>query len=145
MIKKVLVVCIGNICRSPMGEVWLAAALPNIQVSSAGLGALVGHGADPISCQIMHEYGIDLSSHRARSMNEAQARDSDLILVMENTHKQQIEQQYPFTRGKVFRLADAIQQDIPDPYRQSETVFRGAAALIKTGCEAWVKRIRSIN
>jgi protein-tyrosine phosphatase len=145
VIKKVLVVCIGNICRSPMGEAWLAAALPKIQVSSAGLGALVGHGADPTSCKIMHEQQLDLSAHRARAITETQVRENDLILVMETAHKQHIEQQYPFARGKVFRLAESIGQDIPDPYRKSEAIFRDAAALIKIGCDAWVKRVCAMN
>jgi protein-tyrosine phosphatase len=145
VIKKILVVCIGNICRSPIGEVLLAAALPNVQVSSSGLGAMVGYGADPTSCKIIQEQGLDLSAHRARSITELQARESDLILVMETSHKARIEQQYPFTRGKVFRLAESIKQDIPDPYQENEVVFREAAALIKIGCDAWVKRVHSLS
>lgn len=145
MIKRVLVVCIGNICRSPMAEGLLKNALPNVQISSAGLGALVGHGADPIALSLMTEAGLDISAHRARSLTDQIARDADLILVMDEQQKQQIAQQYPYTRGKVFRLAEAAKQDIPDPYRQSPEVFQSVFAQIRSGVSEWTKRINSIS
>lgn len=145
MIKRVLVVCIGNICRSPMAEGLLKNSLPNVQISSAGLGALVGHGADPIALSLMTEAGIDIGAHRARSLTDQIARDADLILVMDEQQKQQIAQQYPYTRGKVFRLAEAAKQDIPDPYRQSPEVFQSVFAQIRSGVNEWTKRINSIS
>lgn len=143
MIKRVLVVCIGNICRSPMAEGLLKNALPDVQISSAGLGALVGHGADPIALGLMAEAGVDIGAHRARSLTDQIARDADMILVMDEQQKQQIAQQYPYTRGKVFRLAEAA--DIPDPYRQSPEVFQSVFAQIRNGVNEWTKRINSIS
>jgi len=145
MIKRVLVVCIGNICRSPMAEGLLKNSLPNVQISSAGLGALVGHGADPIALGLMAKAGVDIGAHRARSLTDQIARDADLILVMDEQQKQQIAQQYPYTRGKVFRLAKAAKQDIPDPYRQSPEVFQSVFAQIRSGVNEWTKRINSIS
>lgn len=143
MIKRVLVVCIGNICRSPMAEGLLKNSLPDVQVSSAGLGALVGHGADPIALGLMAEAGVYIGAHRARTLTDQITRDADLILVMDEQQKQQIAQQYPYTRGKVFRLAEAA--DIPDPYRQSPEVFRSVYAQIRHGVNEWTKRINSIS
>ncbi len=145
MIRRVLVVCIGNICRSPMAEGLLKQALPDRQISSAGLAALVGHGADPIAVQIMAEQGIDIGAHRARMVTEALVRESDLILVMDSQQQQQIAAEYPHTRGKVFRLGESTKQDIPDPYRQSAEVFRSSFDLIASGSSSWVKRINSIS
>ena len=145
MIRRVLVVCIGNICRSPMAEGLLKRALPDLQISSAGLAALVGYGADPITVQIMAEQGINIGAHRARMVTDALVRDSDLILVMDSQQQQQVAAEYPYTRGKVFRLGETIKQDIPDPYRQSAEVFRSSFDLIMSGSSAWVKRINSIS
>jgi protein-tyrosine phosphatase len=144
MIHQVLVVCIGNICRSPMAEGLLRRDLPKLTISSAGLDAMVGYGADPMSVQIMAEQGIDIQSHRAKMMTDALVRQSDLILVMDNAQKEQITSNYPYTRGKVFRLGEPFNQDIPDPFRQSAAVFRSSFDLINRGCEAWLKRINSI-
>ncbi len=145
MIRRVLVVCIGNICRSPMAEGLLKQALPDLQISSAGLDAMVGHGADPIAVQLMADQGIDIGSHRARMVTDALARENDLILVMDSQQQQQIAAKYPHTRGKVFRLGETAKQDIPDPYRQSVEVFGSSLDLIASGSSAWVKRINSIS
>jgi protein-tyrosine phosphatase len=140
-----LVVCIGNICRSPMAEGLIRQAVPGVQISSAGMSALVGRGADPIAVQIMAGVGVDISAHRARMLTDAIARDADLILVMDDQQKQQLAAQYPYARGKVFRLGESTRQDIPDPYRQGPQVFRTVFSLIETGVNEWVKRINSIG
>lgn len=144
MIRRILVVCIGNICRSPMAEGLLKRALPDLQISSAGLAALVGYGADPIAIQIMAGQGIDIGAHRARMVTDALVRDSDLILVMDSRQQEQIAAGYPHARGKVFRLGETTRQDIPDPYRQSAEVFRSSFDLIASGSSVWAKRINSI-
>jgi len=145
MIQRILVVCIGNICRSPMAEGLLKQTLPNIQVSSAGLSALVGHGADPNAIQIMADAGIDISAHRAHILTEVIARDADIILVMDEPQKQQVSIQYPFVRGKTFKLAESSEQDIPDPYRQEPEIFHDVFLLIQKSVNEWTKRINSIS
>lgn len=145
MISRVLVVCIGNICRSPMAEGLIRQAVPGVQISSAGMAALVGHGADPIAVQIMAGIGVDISGHRARMLTDAIARDADLILVMDEQQRQQLATQYPYARGKVFKLGEASRQDIPDPYRQDPEIFRAVFSMIENGVNEWAKRINSIG
>lgn len=145
MIQRVLVVCIGNICRSPMAEGMIRHMVPSVQTSSAGLSALVGYGADPIAVQLMNEVGVDISAHRARMLTDEIVREADLILVMDEQQKQQLAAQYPYVRGKVFKLAEADRLDIPDPYRQDPEVFRAVFSMIENGVKEWVKRINSIG
>jgi protein-tyrosine phosphatase len=141
MIRKALLVCLGNICRSPMAEGLLKEALPNIHTSSAGLTAMVGYGADPIAVGIMAERGIDISSHRARMLTELIVRDVDLVLVMDTMQKQQILTLYPFSLGKVFRLGEV---DIPDPYQQDHELFNEVFSTIEFAVGEWSRRIQSI-
>jgi len=65
----ILTLCIGNICRSPLAQGLLAQQLPGHTVWSAGLGALVGEPADPMSVQIAAEHGLDISAHRAQQVS----------------------------------------------------------------------------
>jgi protein-tyrosine phosphatase len=128
-----------------MAEGLIRQAVPGVQVSSAGLSALVGLGADPIAVEIMAGAGIDISAHRARMLTDAMVREADLILVMDEMQKQEITVQYPYVRGKAFKLGEAAKQDIPDPYRQNPEVFRKTFSLIEAGVNEWVKRINSIG
>lgn len=143
--KSVLVVCIGNICRSPMGEALIAAALPHVQVTSAGTGALVGHPADPIARKLMAERGIDIEAHRARQLTGLMCQQADLILAMDEAQRLHISQRHPLTRGKLFRLGEVARTDIPDPYRMGRPAFEHALQLIADGAQAWAERIRKLS
>lgn len=141
----VLNVCIGNICRSPMAEALFTKALPSTHVMSAGLAALIGQPADPIAIELMLEYGIDISSHRAQQINQIFCQKADIILTMDAAQKKYIEEKYPSSCGKVFRLADAAGQNIDDPYRQGRSAFEDALSLIESGVEVWANRIKKLN
>jgi len=140
--QQILTLCVGNICRSPLAQVLLARELPDRTVWSAGLGALVGHPADPISKALALENGLDLSGHRAQQVNSLMCQRADLILVMEQHHRFQLERRYPLARGKVFCLAD---DDIADPFRQPREAFEAAYFDIARGVADWAERIRQLG
>lgn len=119
----------------------MAAALPQAQVSSAGLGAMIGYQADPMARQLMSERGFSIDGHRARQINLDMCQRVDLILVMDREQRREVEHLYPFTSGKVFRLCEASGQDVPDPYRASRGAFEQSFALINSGAQQWIDRI----
>jgi protein-tyrosine phosphatase len=143
--QHIMTLCIGNICRSPLAQVLLARELPTHKVWSAGLSALVGASADPLSVQIAQEQGLDLSAHRAQQVTSIMCQQAELILVMEQSHKSQLEQLYPQVRGKVFRLGQFGQFEIADPYRQPREAFDTAYQGIAQGVADWLTRIRQLS
>lgn len=114
----------------------------DIAVTSAGLDALVGHPADKMAQDLMHEQGIDISAHRARQLTHDHIYMADLILVMENEQKSIIENWEPTARGKVYRLGEWSNFEVPDPYRQSFEVYKNAFDLIVTGVSDWVTKLK---
>ena len=144
--KNILVVCTGNICRSPTGEYLLKKELgEGYNVMSAGLGALVDHPAHEISQKIAMQHGIDMSAHRARQINLDILKWADLVLVMENGHKAEILRRYPEFGDKVHRYGEAQQVDIPDPYRRPENAFVLAWNFISKLTPYWVEKIKAIS
>ena len=143
--KHILTLCIGNICRSPIAQALLAREFPDKTVWSAGLGALIGRPADPLSVEIAAAHGLDLSAHRGQQLAGWMCQKAELILVMEQSHKTQLEQQYPLTRGKVYRLGDIGKFDIADPYRSPRQAFETAYAEIARGVADWAPRIRKLG
>ncbi|MBT2323194.1 low molecular weight phosphotyrosine protein phosphatase [Variovorax paradoxus] len=143
--QNVLVVCIGNICRSPMAEGLMTTALPGALVSSAGLQALSGSRADPIACELMDERGISLEKHRARQLSLDMCQRADLILVMDREQRRTVQERYLFAAGKVFRLCEFTDQDVPDPFRSGRGSFQRSLALIEGGAQQWVKRISRVS
>lgn len=141
MVRRILILCIGNICRSPMAEGLMRKALPDYDIASAGLGALVGQPADQYAVDLMRAQGVDISGHRARQLESRHMADADLVLVMELNQQRYLEQQFPVARGKIFRLCESMNADISDPYRRGKMAFEEAARLISRGVEVWAGRI----
>ena|SRR3990167_745544 len=145
MIQNVLIICIGNICRSPIAEALLASRLkdshPDVKVSSAGLGALVGRPADPISVELMQARSIDISLHRGRQATHELIFSSELILTMTTDQQQQIEKMYPNTKGRVHRIGKWDEFDIPDPFKRPRVIFEQTLVLIEQGIETWLERL----
>lgn len=148
MAKNILVVCVGNICRSPMGEYLLRRMLlvknADISVSSAGIGALVGSKADDFALEIMAENSIDLMPHRARQLDEKIIKESELILVMEHWQKKELEQRFPFARGRIYLLGKWNDLEINDPYKKSKNHFVDAFEKINRSCKEWAAKLCSI-
>ncbi|QNA89676.1 low molecular weight phosphotyrosine protein phosphatase [Massilia sp. Dwa41.01b] len=143
--NNILVVCIGNICRSPMAEAYLQAKLPGSRVTSSGVGALEGRSADPNAVQLMSEELIDIRGHVARQISVLDVSQADLILVMDKEQKRWIESRFTSARGKVFRICEQQEIDVPDPYREGIESFRHALQLIKIGADVWAKNIKKMS
>jgi len=111
------------------------------QVSSAGLGALIGHKADASALQLMTRKGIDISEHRARQLNDDMIRWASLVLVMDLKQKTSIIENVKSTRGKVFRLGEWGDFDIADPYGQKLIAFEEALISIEQGISQWMEKL----
>jgi len=140
--KSVLMVCVGNICRSPMAEALLKAYCMErglrVSIDSAGIGALVDHPADDAVVALMQQKNIDMSGHRAKQVNAALIADYELILVMEQGHIQALVQMQPQARGRVHLLGKwNEQEEISDPYQKSQAHFVAALSAIERNIILW--------
>ncbi|MGF1901250.1 low molecular weight phosphotyrosine protein phosphatase [Aliivibrio sifiae] len=146
MFNKILVVCVGNICRSPTGEYLLKTLLPNKIIDSAGVATeksrLTGKPADVMAREVAADNGINLETHQARQLTSEICRGYDLILVMEAGHKEAVTKLAPEARSKTMLFGQWVgQQDIPDPYRQSREAFEHAYGLIDKAAREWAKKL----
>lgn len=141
-IGSILVVCVGNICRSPLGERMLAERLPDVVVASAGLEALVGQGADAGALSVAAERGIDLDGHCARQFDTEFASHYDLILVMEPGHRREIAARAPELSGRVMVFDQWTGgTGIADPYRRSRAFHEATFERMQAAADAWTERL----
>lgn len=145
MFAQILVVCTGNICRSPMGGYLLmqhaVEANAEVKVASAGICALVGHCADPLAIEVMSEHGFDITAHRAQQLTQTLVKEFELILVMERWQQQEIERIYPYARGRVHLLGKWEGMEISDPYKKPKASFIEAFEKIDKACKEWCNRL----
>jgi protein-tyrosine phosphatase len=142
MIKSILVVCVGNVCRSPLGEYLLKQRLPSVQISSAGLGALVGNPADEDASAVASARGVSLEGHVARQFEMEVAGQHDLILVMEPRHKQEIAARAPQLLGRVMLFDQWTGgKGVSDPYRRSREFHQAIFEQMSEAADAWARRL----
>lgn len=145
MFEHILVVCIGNICRSPVAEALLKQGLEGSgkKISSAGISAMVGEPADPSSIELMAAKGVDLNNHVARQLDRSMIGQAELILVMEQSHIEAITKIAPEARGKTMLLGKWNNNaEIPDPYKKSTEAFAYSIKLIEQGVTSWLKYLK---
>jgi protein-tyrosine phosphatase len=140
-IRNILVVCVGNICRSPMAEYFLKQQYPQLHIESAGIFGLIGHAADEKAQLCMQHLGIDMQPHIAQKLNTELIKKADLILVMSQNQQKHLEQTWPFAKGKTFRLGHWRGRNVPDPYRHEQLVFNETCQLIQDCISDWTQHI----
>ena len=132
---RILTVCTGNICRSPAAERLLAIALgPEVVVTSAGTGALVGEPIDSAMAELMRADGVPVEDFSARQLTEEHAREANLILAMTRDHRAQVVEIFPgavrrtFTLLEFAHLASAVAQ--PGPSGRVGTCLEAMLPLV---------------
>ena len=111
--STILVVCTGNICRSPIAEGFLRELLQDrgidgILVESAGVSGLRGYPADPEAVRAAAEQGFDISRHRARRVNHKMIERADLLLAMTAEQRDAVIGQVPGSMSRAFTLKELV-------------------------------------
>lgn len=143
--KKILFVCTGNSCRSVMAEGLLKKMLQgkgrtDVQVSSAGTNTADGIRPTLETIETMRRVGVDVSGHCGRQVTEEMVKEADLVLCMENFHREQILSALPEVESKVrllkgFGNAGRMDEEIPDPIGRPIEMYARCLDDIQGGVE----------
>lgn len=140
--KSVMFVCTGNICRSAMAHHYMQKRVYDLKkeneivVSSCGTQAENGDRSTNNAIEVMKEYGVDLTKHRATNMFDIDIENYDLIICMTQQHKYSILAYFPKLKEKVFTLKEYVFKgkckniDIDDPWGYNIKIYNACAKEI---------------
>jgi protein-tyrosine phosphatase len=148
---KILFVCLGNICRSPVAEAVVRAeferARVDVAVASAGTGTWhAGHPADARARVSAAAHGYDLSAHRARRIEAADFMHHDLLLAMDHENLAALKAQCPqesLARLALFLPFCGIDAplEVPDPYYGGQRDFEHVIELARAGAQGLLRKL----
>ena len=152
MQTRILMVCLGNICRSPLAEGILRSKVDSnlVTVDSARTaGYHIGSKPDPRSVSVAHKYGIDITDQRCRLFTRRDFHDFDLIYAMDRNNFRDIVAMAdePEQRQKVKLLLEEVKLDyreVPDPYYGGEQGFEMVFEMISAACDVIAERFSDV-
>ena len=147
---KILMVCLGNICRSPLAEGILKSKIDsnNIFVDSAGTGHWhIGKKPDPRSIEVAKKHQLDITDQRARQFSKQDFDDFDYIFVMDNSNKKDVLSiaRNDSDKEKIHLILNEIfpneNMDVPDPYYGGSEGFQNVYRMLDLSCNSIANRI----
>jgi protein-tyrosine-phosphatase len=151
--NKILMVCAGNICRSPMAEYLLKKRLKEnglsnqvLEVRSAGTKTYNGTFAGDQTIYVMQARGLDISRHRTRVVDEEIMGWADLVLCMEGEQRDSLHQAYPQAKDKVHLITDYCggAGDISDPTGRPTAAYEECAKKLEELTQALIEKMQKL-
>lgn len=148
-VRRLLLVCSGNTCRSPMAAALLRSlweqAAPGweLTVDSAGTGAYPGMPATEHAITALQERGIDLTAHRSQAVLRLDGYD--LVLTMTRGHRDALRSRFPGSAQHIFTLGEyaGTGEDLPDPFGGPLTAYQQTLSALEALLPAVIMRIQS--
>ena len=144
MATKILMVCLGNICRSPLAQgILIKKVAKSTFVDSAGTAAYhIGNQPDPRSINVGKKNGIDISSFRARKFTQEDFRNFNHIYVMDKSNYNDVLSLAQLSEDhKKVKLILEYEQEVPDPYYGDVGGFDHCYNLLDKACDKIVKEL----